>query len=127
MLHQRFADRFEDWLGLIESHHTPRGSTAQGQIGADNPRDGFVGDPEAGIFYPPTFVTGVTLEDELYRTETFGPLVGVARFETFDEAMELANNHGYGLSSAIYTTSPTHAFRFRERISAGMVSVNNST
>src|SRR5215212_2099996 len=127
MLHQRFADRFEDWLGLIEPHHTPHGSTAQGRIGADNPRDGFVGDPEAGIFYHPTFVTGVTLEDELYRTETFGPLVGVARFETFDEAMELANNHGYGLSSAIYTTSPTHAFRFRERISAGMVSVNNST
>ena len=41
--------------------------------------------------------------------------------------MELANGHGYGLSAAIYTTSPTHAFRFRERISAGMVSINNST
>ena len=41
--------------------------------------------------------------------------------------MELANGHGYGLSSAIYTTSPLHAFRFRERISAGMVSINNST
>ena len=51
----------------------------------------------------------------------------MARFETFDEAIELANGHGYGLSSAIYTTSPTHAFRFRERISAGMVSINNST
>src|ERR671921_542505 len=89
--------------------------------------DEFVGDPEAGIFYHPTFVTGVTAEDEIYRTETFGPLVGVARFSTFDEAMDLANDHGYGLSSAIYTTSPTHAFRFRERISAGMVSVNNST
>ena len=94
---------------------------------ADAPREGFVGDPEAGIFYHPTFVTGVTIDDDIYSTETFGPLVGVARFETFDEAMELANDHGYGLSSAIYTTSPTHAFRFRERISAGMVSVNNST
>ena len=41
--------------------------------------------------------------------------------------MELANGHGYGLSSAIYTTSGEHAFRFRERITAGMVSVNNST
>jgi alpha-ketoglutaric semialdehyde dehydrogenase len=127
MLHERFAERFEHWLGLIRPHHTPHGSTAQGRIGPDAPRDGFVGDPEAGIFYHPTFVTGVTIEDEIYRTETFGPLVGVARFETFDEAMKLANNHGYGLSSAIYTTSPTHAFRFREQISAGMVSVNNST
>ena len=48
---------------------------------ADAPREGFVGDPEAGIFYHPTFVTGVTAEDELYCTETFGPLVGVARFD----------------------------------------------
>ena len=41
--------------------------------------------------------------------------------------MELANDHGYGLSSSIYTRSGEHAFRFRERITAGMVSVNNST
>src|ERR671911_503460 len=127
MLHERFADRFDEFLGLIRDHHTPYGSTAQGRIGPDAPREGFVGDPEAGIFYHPTFVTGVTLEDDLYSTETFGPLVGVARFSTWEEAMELANAHGYGLSSAIYTTSPTHAFRFREQITAGMVSINNST
>src|SRR3954449_13401896 len=127
MLHERFAERFEDWLGLIRDHHTPYGSSALGRITSDAPREGFVGDPEAGLFYHPTFVTGVGLEDELYSTETFGPLVGVARFERFEEAMQLANAHGYGLSSAIYTTSATHAFRFRERITAGMVSVNNST
>jgi hypothetical protein len=51
----------------------------------------------------------------------------VAAFETFDEAIALANGHGYGLSSSIYTTDPLHALRFRERVSAGMVSVNNST
>ena len=67
------------------------------------------------------------LGDELYATETFGPIIGVARFRDFDEAMELANAHGYGLSSAIYTRSGEHAWRFRERITAGMVSVNNST
>ena len=72
-------------------------------------------------------MTGVTARGRALPTETFGPIVGVARFATFDEAIELANGHGYGLSSAIYTTSPTHAFRFRERISAGMVSINNST
>ena len=41
--------------------------------------------------------------------------------------MERANGHGYGLSSAIYTTDATLAFRFLELVSAGMVSVNNST
>jgi aldehyde dehydrogenase (NAD+) len=127
MLHERFAQRFEDWLGLIEDHHAVHGSTAQGRITASNPREGFVGDPDAGFFYHPAVVAGVRREDDLYGTETFGPLIGVARFSSFDEAIDLANGHGYGLSSSIYTTSPLHALRFRERISAGMVSVNNST
>jgi aldehyde dehydrogenase (NAD+) len=72
-------------------------------------------------------VTGVRPEDALYRNETFGPLVPVMRCSSFDEAVELANGHGYGLSSAIYTRDAQSAFRFRERVSAGMLSVNNST
>ncbi|HWK29874.1 MAG TPA: aldehyde dehydrogenase family protein [Solirubrobacter sp.] len=127
MIHERFAERFEDWLGLIRDHHEVYGSSARGRITSENPREGFVGDPDAGIFYHPTLVVGVTADDEIYSTETFGPIVGVAKFSTFDEAMDLANGHGYGLSSAIYTRSGEHAFKFRERITAGMVSVNNST
>src|SRR4051794_27996091 len=127
MLHERFAERFEEWLGLIRDHHTVLGSSATGRIGGDQPREGFVGDPEAGLFYHPTIVSGVTGDDDLATTETFGPIVPVTRFASFDEAMALANDHGYGLSSAIYTTNPLHALRFRERVTAGMVSVNNST
>src|SRR5215203_4954074 len=80
MLHERFAERFEEWLGLIGEHHEVLGSSATGRIGADQPRDGFVGDPDAGLFYHPVIVTGVTKEDELYTTETFGPIVPVTRF-----------------------------------------------
>ena len=127
MMNERFRDRFLGWLDLIEPHHTTHGSTGVGRITADDPRQGFVGDPEAGLYCHPTIVSGVTADDALARTETFGPIVGVAGFRHFDEAMELANGHGYGLSSSIYTTDPLHAFRFRERVSAGMVSVNNST
>jgi aldehyde dehydrogenase (NAD+) len=127
MLSERFAERFEDWLGLVEGHHEVHGSTSTGRIGSAAPRDNFVGDPEAGLFYHPTIVSGVRQDDDLYFQETFGPLVGVMRFTGFDEAVELANGHGYGLSAAIYTNSPTHALRFRERVSAGMLSINNST
>src|SRR3954451_6647930 len=127
MIHERFADRFEDWLGLIKDHHTVYGSSARGRISPENPRDGFVGGPEGGRFFHPSLVVGVQRDDDIYATETFGPIIGVARFSGFDEAMELANGHGYGLSSAIYTRSGEHAFRFRERITAGMVSVNNSS
>ena len=127
MISERFAERFEGWLELIRDHHAVHGSSAVGRIAAGSSREGFVGDPAHGLYYHPTVVDGVTADDDLYATETFGPIVGVATFDTFDEAMALANGHGYGLSSSIYTTDPLHALRFRERVSAGMVSVNNST
>lgn len=128
MLDERFLVRFErDWLGLVRDHHAVHGSSATGRITAAAPRAGFVGDPERGLFCHPTIVSGVRVDDELANTETFGPIVGVARFSSWEEAMGLANGHGYGLSSSIYTNDPRSAFRFREQISAGMVSVNNST
>src|SRR5215207_4082935 len=127
MLSQRFHDRFIGWLELIEDHHSVHGSSGMGTITRDNPREGFVGDPETGIYCHPTIVDGVTMDDDLYKTETFGPIVGVARFSTFDEAVALSNNHGYGLSAAIYTRDAENALRFRERNTAGMLSVNNST
>jgi acyl-CoA reductase-like NAD-dependent aldehyde dehydrogenase len=127
MIHERFCDRFLDWLELIQDHHSVSGSSATGRIHSANPREGFVGDPEIGLYCHPTIVDGVRRDDELYSTETFGPIVGVMSFSDFDEAIELANGHGYGLSAAIYTTRAEHGFHFRERCSAGMVSVNNST
>ncbi|HEV7887772.1 MAG TPA: aldehyde dehydrogenase family protein, partial [Acidimicrobiales bacterium] len=123
----KFADGFEKHLSLVQAHHAVGGSTGVGRITAASPREGFVGDPEAGLYYHPMVVSGLRIDDELPNTETFGPVVGVARVGGFDEAMAWANGHGYGLSSSVYTTSPDVAFRFQDRVSAGMVSVNNST
>jgi aldehyde dehydrogenase (NAD+) len=72
-------------------------------------------------------VDGVGPQDKLFSEETFGPVVGVCAYSSLDEAISLANLPGYGLSSAIYTTDPTEVFAFRAGVSAGMVSVNNST
>ncbi len=125
MLSERFFTGFEKWLGEVQPHHTLHG--ASGRITSANPRPGFVGDPDAGVYAHPSVVSGVTMDDALYRNETFGPLVSVMRFSTFDEACTMANAHGYGLSSAIYTSNPRHVWDFRSRVSAGMLSVNNST
>ncbi|MDH5278979.1 MAG: aldehyde dehydrogenase family protein, partial [Actinomycetota bacterium] len=75
----------------------------------------------------PTVVEGVRPGDALYDTETFGPLVGLGVFDDLGEAIGLSNGHGFGLSSSIYTRDPQAVWRFREGVSAGMVSVNNST
>ena len=125
LLDQKFADRYEEYLDWVQPHHDVRG--AAGRITADNPRDGFVGDAAAGLFYHPVVVDGVRPGDRLFAEETFGPIVGVTTYATLSEAIELANAPGYGLSSAIYTTDPKEAFTFRDRIGAGMVSINNST
>src|SRR3954469_408272 len=127
MMSERFHERFQDWLGWIKDHHEVHGSTAVGRISSESPREGFVGDPDAGIYDHPTIVSGVRSDDDLYLNETFGPIVGVMKFGDFDEAIELANGHGYGLSSAIYNNDAKAAVGFRERVAAGMVSINNST
>ncbi|MFD0851277.1 aldehyde dehydrogenase family protein, partial [Actinomadura adrarensis] len=127
MINERFAQSYEKYLGWIGPHHTTYGSTAIGRITAADPRQGFTGDAGNGLYYHPVIVDGLTRHDELFRHETFGPIIGVTSYGDFDEAIELANLPGYGLSSSIYTTDPKEAFAFRRGISAGMVSVNNST
>jgi acyl-CoA reductase-like NAD-dependent aldehyde dehydrogenase len=127
MLSQRFAERYESYLDWITPAHRVLGSSAVGRITTAAPRAGFVGDAATGLYYHPVLVDRVGPDDQIFLEETFGPLVGVCTYDTLDQAIELANRPGYGLSSSIYTTDPTEAFRFRAGVGAGMVSVNNST
>ncbi|GAA0369512.1 aldehyde dehydrogenase family protein [Microbispora corallina] len=114
LLDHKFAERYEEYLGWIQPHHTV----------LPGPTGRMDGD---GLYYHPVIVDGLRPDDRLFLEETFGPIVGVTTFRDLDEAIELANRPGYGLSSSIYTSDPKAVFRFREGVSAGMVSVNNST
>ena len=127
LLDARFATGFEEHLARIAGHHEVFGSSAVGRISAARPRAGFVGDPEAGLYYHPVVVDGVRADDELFTEETFGPVVAMTTYRHLDEAIELANAPGYGLSASVYTRDPATVFRFRRGVSAGMVNVNNST
>jgi aldehyde dehydrogenase (NAD+) len=127
MISERYLDQHLRNLDLVSDHHALHGSTGTGRITSSNPRAGFVGDPDRGVFAHPTVVEGVRPGDALYDTETFGPLVGLGSFGSLDEAIALANGPGYGLSSSVYTRDPQSVWRFRAGIGAGMVSVNNST
>jgi aldehyde dehydrogenase (NAD+) len=127
MLDEKFARRYEEYLGWFQPHHKILGSSGVGKISSVNPRSGFVGDPDAGLFYHPVIVDGLLPGDALFRQETFGPIVGVMTYSRLEDAIALANEPGYGLSSSIYSGDPREVFAFRRGISAGMVSVNNST
>ena len=58
-------------------------------------------------------VDGVLAGDALFRQETFGPIVGVTTYDRLEDAVALANEPGYGLSSSIYSSDPREVFAFR--------------
>ncbi|KAK2606465.1 mitochondrial aldehyde dehydrogenase [Conoideocrella luteorostrata] len=79
-----------------------------------------------GFFIEPTVFVDVKPTARIYREEIFGPVVSIARFETEEEAIRLANNTAYGLGSAVFTTNLERAHRVAAEIEAGMVWVNSS-
>lgn len=98
-----------------------------GRITKKNPYANFFGDPDAGWFVTPTLWEGVKMPMRLFQEEIFGPTVNLVKVSSFDEALEHANGHIYGLSSAIFTEDPHLMLTFKENIQAGMSSINNST
>lgn len=111
---------------LVEKHHKVL-TKPNGQICGEKKWPRFTGKPDEGLYAFPTIVGGVQKNDKIYRTETFGPLFNVMSFQTLEEALSLANDTGYGLSSAIYTQTPQIIHIWKENITAGMTSINNST
>jgi aldehyde dehydrogenase (NAD+) len=127
MIGERFLKKhIENLESLIKPHHNVI-TTKNGLITGINKPKNFKGDAENGFYAFPTIVDNVTDKDEIYSTETFGPLFNVLSFSDLDEAISLSNKTGYGLSSAIYTNDVEASYRFRTEISAGMTSINNST
>lgn len=78
-----------------------------------------------GFWVAPTVLTGVTPESTVGQEEIFGPIALIMRFDTVDEAIEIANGTEYGLTAAICTRDEAHAWRIAHRLEAGMVFVNN--
>jgi acyl-CoA reductase-like NAD-dependent aldehyde dehydrogenase len=99
----------------------------KGRVSKKNSYAHFSGDPDAGWFVTPTLWEGVKKEMRLFQEEIFGPTVNLVKVGSFEEAMECANGHAYGLSSAIFTEDPHLMLEFKENIQAGMSSINNST
>jgi len=69
-------------------------------------------------------VTGLQQSSILNREEIFGPVATVAQFETMDEALTLANDTAYGLSSVVITESLARAHSMAAQLRAGTVWVN---
>ncbi|MFY9827497.1 MAG: aldehyde dehydrogenase family protein, partial [Rhodoplanes sp.] len=80
-----------------------------------------------GFYLQPALFVGVDNAMRIAREEIFGPVAAIVRVKDYEEALAVANDTPYGLSSGIFTTSLKHATHFQRNSEAGMVMVNVPT
>jgi len=93
--------------------------------GAEVVADGRENTPEGdGFFLGVSLLDNVTPEMDAYKDEIFGPVLGVTRVGTYDEAVKLVNDNPYGNGTAIFTRDGGVARQFQFDVQAGMVGIN---
>lgn len=80
-----------------------------------------------GYFLTPALITGTKPGDTINREEVFGPVASVIKVADYEEALAVANDTEFGLSSGIFTSSLKYAHHFKRYAEAGMVMVNAPT
>ena len=80
--------------------------------------------PLGGTFFEPTVIANVNTQMKVAREETFGPLAPLFRFETDDEAVQLANDTEFGLAAYFYSRDIGRIWRVAERLEYGIVGIN---
>ena len=82
------------------------------------------GEHLGGLFYSPTVIAGVSADAAMASEETFGPVAGIARFTTEEEAIRQANDTPYGLASYFYSRDMGRIWRVSEGLEYGIVGIN---
>jgi len=85
------------------------------------------GEYDKGFYIEPTLITNVTPTMKVAIDEIFGPVLVVLRVDTFEEAMEVANDTKYGLAASIFTDDIEKMYVFMQGIESGMVHINHGT
>jgi acyl-CoA reductase-like NAD-dependent aldehyde dehydrogenase len=85
------------------------------------------GGKSQGPCYAPTVLFGVTPEMRVYHEESFGPLASIVIVANAEEALRVANDTEYGLSSAVFSRDVNKAMKLAERLETGMCHINGAT
>jgi malonate-semialdehyde dehydrogenase (acetylating)/methylmalonate-semialdehyde dehydrogenase len=77
-----------------------------------------------GYFIGPTIFTGVNLDMVIAKEEIFGPVLGVVKVDTFDQAVDVVHQTPYGNASSLFTSSGKWAREFKYKVNAGNIGIN---
>jgi acyl-CoA reductase-like NAD-dependent aldehyde dehydrogenase len=109
----------------------PSAASARGAMLQDARARGASGHPVGtsvdGNIMQPAIVDDVTPEMLVYQEESFGPIVSVLRFDSDEEAIRMANDSEYGLSSAVFSRDIGRAMAVAQRIESGICHINGPT
>ncbi|MEM9279171.1 MAG: aldehyde dehydrogenase [Pseudomonadota bacterium] len=109
---------------LVSDEHYSKVSGLVESGKSEGARVAYGGQGVGGLLFQPTVFADVTPEMEIFQKEIFGPVVGVTKAETDEEAIELANATEYGLAATLYTKDVSKAHRYARKLKAGTVGVN---
>jgi len=115
LINQGSKTRVEQLIGLGASE------------GASLPVDGrgtVIKGYENGYFVRPTILMDMQPRSEIWKTEIFGPVLGLMHVNTIDEAIELANSQSFGNQASLFTASGSAARKFRYEVQAGNIGIN---
>ena len=115
VISQQSRSRIEQLIGL--------GATEGASVPADG-RGTTIKGYEKGSFVRPTILMNMQSNSEVWKTEIFGPVLGLMHVNTIDEAIALANSGVYGNQASLFTTSGNAARRFRYEADAGNIGIN---
>ena len=77
-----------------------------------------------GNYFEPTILSNVTMDMKIMKEETFGPVLPIVKFESVEEAINMANNTEYGLSAEVYTSDLEKGEVLAKNIQSGTVAIN---
>jgi malonate-semialdehyde dehydrogenase (acetylating)/methylmalonate-semialdehyde dehydrogenase len=109
---------------LITREHRDKVASYLEDGGGEVVVDGRDGCPDDGFFLAPSLIDDLKPGMRAYDDEIFGPVLGVTRVDTYDEAVRLVNENPYGNGTAIFTRDGGVARRFQFEAQAGMVGIN---
>jgi succinate-semialdehyde dehydrogenase/glutarate-semialdehyde dehydrogenase len=144
-IYDAFLDRFVAKMGALVVGDPMDDATDVGPLATESGRDdveAYVDDavgkgakalvggkrPEGpGWFYPPTVLTNITPDMNMYHEEVFGPVAQVFSVSSLQEALELANGHPYGLGSNLWSEDQAEREMFIRDVQSGMAFINGNT